>query len=59
MSEIEHDPVEDPVKAADEMLHQTRDNMSGELYDEHEEVREWAMNIEWAYTALNEELEDD
>lgn len=48
------DPREQPVKAAEFMLRQTRGEMSGDLYDEHEEVREWAANLEWAYTALAE-----
>lgn len=53
------DPREQPVKAAETMLRQTRDEMGGDLYDEHEAVREWAMNIEWAYTALAEHEESD
>lgn len=43
-----------PVKAAEKMLRRTRGEMSGDLYDDHEEVREWAANIEWAITALAE-----
>lgn len=48
------DPTEEPLKAAFWMLQNVRDDMSGELYDEHEEVRDWAMNIEWAYSAVAE-----
>lgn len=51
-------PTEEPLEAAYQMLHDIRDRMSGDLYEEHEEVREWAVDIEWAYTAVNEERED-
>ena len=46
------DPEENPIEAAEEMLERTRTAMSGELYENHEEVRDWAMNLEWALTAL-------
>lgn len=52
-------PRKHPVKAAETMLRQTRGEMSGDLYDGHEEVREWAMNIEWAITALAEHEDSD
>lgn len=53
------DPKEEPVEAAYNHLRNLRDEMSGELYDEHEEVREWAMDVEWAYTAVNEAREEE
>lgn len=53
------DPREEPVKAAETMLRQTRDEMSGDLYDDHEEVRKWAMNLEWACAALAEHEDSD
>lgn len=48
------DPTEEPLKAAYWMLHTVRCDMDGDLYDGHEEVREWASSIEWAYTAVAE-----
>ena len=53
------DPRDDPLEAAYAMLHHVRDEMSGDLYDEHEEVRDWAMSIEWAYTAVAEHEDFD
>lgn len=48
------DPTEDPLNAAYQMLEQTRDDMSGDLYEGNEPVREWAINLEWTLTALAE-----
>ena len=51
--------MEEPLLAAYLMLHKVRGDMNGDLYDEHEEVREWAMDVEWAYTAIDEHEDFD
>lgn len=51
--------TEEPLKATYLKLHQIRSKMSSDLYDEHEEVRDWAMDVEWAYTALSEHEDVD
>lgn len=48
------DPTEEPLEAAYLKLHHVRDKMSSDLYDEREEVRDWAGDVEWAYTAISE-----
>ena len=57
-TEIQKDDIpnakEEPLKAAYLKLHQLRSEMSGDLYDEYDEVREWAMDVEWIYTAVAE-----
>ena len=45
---------EEPLKAAYLKLHQLRSEMNGDLYDEHDEVSQWAMDVEWIYTAVAE-----
>ena len=55
---IEKDDIpnarDEPLKAAYLKLQQARGKIGGDLYDEHEEVREVMMDIEWAYTAIAE-----